>query len=381
MLSTFPVLIAIVIFIFVYLKVSDMQFVRRAELSSKNAAATAGGGDGASCSAMVPKAEVLRRRRDVVKHGFGKVKVGGKRVLKKLASAVSRLSGKFGYRRGKRLTYSVPGVTRSGGVSSHLEQPLSQLDLTAEQYATVQEQYADPILHTPGLHARARAVNFPLSEHLAYRYFCSCGWADQFYGKSIAEAMVDSVEWREEFGLDRIDTEPLVPLVETGLIYLKGMDESNRPILYFKFSNNNKDLGIDTDLYLDMLMYNVEKANAESQEPHVASGEFIGIVDLKGITFDTLPPLSTFKLAIGLLKRHYPYRLRTLYALNGGIVFTTFWKLLKPLVPLRAQQKIKILSVADFATVLQPEIGAENLEAEYGGVLEDGVEDIDTYFD
>jgi hypothetical protein len=379
MLSTFPVLISIAIFIFVYLKVSDMQFERRAEQSSKNTAA--GDGDGKSCSVVVPKAEVLHRRRDVVKRGFGKVKVGGKRVLKKLASAASRLSGKFGYRRGKRLTYAVLGVTGSGGVSSHLEQPLSQLDLTAEQYARVQEQYTDPILHVPGMHARAREVNFPLSEHLAYRYFCSCGWADEFYGKSIAEAMVDSVEWREEFGLDRIDTEPLVPLVEKGLIYLKGMDESNRPILYFKFQNNNKDLGIDTDLYLDMLMYNVEKANAESQEPHVASGEFIGIVDLKGITFDTLPPLSTFKLAIGLLKRHYPYRLRTLYALNGGIVFTTFWKLLKPLVPLRAQQKIKILSVAEFATVLLPEIGAENLEEEYGGELKGGVEDIDTYFD
>jgi hypothetical protein len=75
------------------------------------------------------------------------------------------------------------------------------------------------------------------------------------------------------------------------------------------------------------------------------------------------------KKAIGLLKRHFPYRLHAVYIINIGLVFETVWNILKPAIPKKALRKTVILKQADAMKILLDYIGHKNLEADLGGLL------------
>ena len=374
MVNILVLLVSLIIFVFVYFKLTQRHFDSKRECGANN---TCVFGDGVMQQNDEKELKAsVSKQRDVNWSALkGRLKSNGGRIINNLARAKTKIKSKFSRRQGELSPVSSSQLR--GVLSTHVEQPLENLHLSDEKIAVVRTEYSKSILHTPGLHERARRVNFPVSEHLLYRYYESCDWSDEFYGKGIAEAVVESILWREEFGTNNIDVEPLRKMVESGFIYVSGLDAANRPVLYFKIANNkHKET---TDVYLDLLMHSVEKANTLSERKDVASGEFVGIIDLKGLTFETLPPIATLKMAVGLLKRHYPYRLHTLFIVNSGIVFTTVWKLLKPVVPQRAQAKIKILTAPEIQHVLVPLVGKNNLEMDYGGTLPVGT-DIKTYF-
>ena len=226
-----------------------------------------------------------------------------------------------------------------------------------------------------GVGYRAKETHIEINEHLIFRYFSSSGWADKFYDKEMAEAIVDTVNWRYDYGVHLIDPKPLENMIESGFIYTNGNDNYGRPILYFKVRKNSGNESMNT--YLDMLMYSVEMIDRLSVD--LTSGEFICILDLDQLSLKNCPPVSVMKEAITLLKRHYPYRLHAIYVVNSGIVFTTIWKLLKPFVPGRVLRKMTITtSKLDMQRTLLTQIGKENIEVAYGGEKSDQI-DLDEY--
>lgn len=111
------------------------------------------------------------------------------------------------------------------------------------------------------------------------------------------------------------------------------------------------------------------------------SGQFIAVFDLAGFTWSTCPSISMIKDTIGLLKKHYPYRLGGIFILNGGTAFNFVWNLLKPIMPKRALLKTFVLNKKEEFSVLDHHLGSNNLEEIYGGkVVGEPGDDVAQYF-
>lgn len=100
------------------------------------------------------------------------------------------------------------------------------------------------------------------------------------------------------------------------------------------------------------------------------AGEFLVIVDLTGLSWNTCPPFKVMSKIIGLLKRHFPYRLHAMYIVNVGFIFDAVWKLIKPLMPPRALKKTFFLNHNAMSKILVDKVGVENLEISLGGLRE-----------
>ena len=87
------------------------------------------------------------------------------------------------------------------------------------------------------------------------------------------------------------------------------------------------------------------------------------------------------KDTIGLLKKHYPYRLGGIFILNGGTAFNFIWNLLKPIMPKRALLKTFVLNKKEEYLVLNEHLGNNNFEVIYGGkVVGEPSDDVAKYF-
>ena len=101
------------------------------------------------------------------------------------------------------------------------------------------------------------------------------------------------------------------------------------------------------------------------------SGQFVAIVDLTDFTWAKCPSISVIKDSIGLLKKHYPYRLGGVYIVNGGPTFNFLWNLIKPIMPKKALLKTFVLNKKEEYDFLNKKIGRENFEYFYGGDMEE----------
>ena len=101
------------------------------------------------------------------------------------------------------------------------------------------------------------------------------------------------------------------------------------------------------------------------------SGQFVAIIDLTDFSWSKCPSLNVIKDSIGLLKKHYPYRLGGVYIINGGTTFNFLWSMIKPILPKRALLKTFVVNKKDEYEFLVDKIGKENFENFYGGDREE----------
>ena len=149
--------------------------------------------------------------------------------------------------------------------------------------------------------------------------------------------------------------------MDTGFLYQNGVDRAQRPLIYFKVDRNSPSATADD--IVKFLMHTVEELDRASVDK--GSGEFVTIVDLKGLSFSNAPPLAAIRESIGLLKRNYPWRVNAIYVLNGGGIFDTLWSVIKPLISPKAASKIIILRSKEAKPIIHAAIGRTNLEVEY----------------
>lgn len=198
------------------------------------------------------------------------------------------------------------------------------------------------------LRSQAKETHMDIGPHIAFRYFVSCEWASTFHGKKVQYAIVDTVRWRSSFhskGVHRIDPGPIKHLIQRGLAYTAGTDKKGRVMMMFKAGRNDKKLYPNNDVYLDLLIYTVEKADKMSVSNGV--GEFVAVVDLDGLSLFNGPPISVIKSALSLLKHHYPYRLAGIFIINAGSPFVFLWNIIKPLMPPRALKKTFVVDSSE----------------------------------
>ena len=253
--------------------------------------------------------------------------------------------------------------------SDHLERDISAIGLEESKLQKVQQIFSHPLLQDAMLLKKATDTGMSISPHLVFRYLESVEWSDKYHGKPVIEAIVETIEWRHSFGINKIDTTSIVPLVQKGLGYTsEAMDKHGRVIIYLKIGRNDK---METaEVYLKHMMYITERADRQSING--GSGQFVAIVDLHGLTWGTCPPMGMLKEAISVLKKHYPYRLGGIFIVNAPGLFNWIWKLLKPFMPARALAKTFVLDHKDKKTtpaqIMEEKLGLGNVEEGYGGV-------------
>ena len=250
------------------------------------------------------------------------------------------------------------------------------MELPAAKLDKVMAVFNSPALQSAELRASAARTGFAITPHLVYRYLESTDFADKYPGKPVTDAIVETVRWREAYGVMRLGREPSVSLLSgKGMSYTSDtLDKLGRAIIYVKIGRNDKMQS--NDAYLQHMMYTTERADRMCAAE--GSGEFITIADLAGLSWSTCPPMGVLKDAITLLKSHYPYRLGGVFILNAPALFHWIWKILKPFMPPKALKKTFLLDSKEMATVLNDKVGLENLEEIYGGRQQE-MKDVDAY--
>ena len=227
----------------------------------------------------------------------------------------------------------------------------------------VDEVYLSRRIQSEEFRRAAAASGWKLNRHQVYRYFAASQWSDRYNGKRIEDAVVDTVTWRRDFGIAQIQPEQIASIVEKGVAYVNGLDRNGRSIIYFKFGRAGRVESPET--LLQALMYTVERADRLCEESK--SGEFIAVIDFEGVTLRNLPPLKAIRLAIDLLKQHYPYRLGGIYVIKTGVTFNVIWKVFRPLLPKPVLAKTFIVGDTDRENILLNQVGEDFLESSYGG--------------
>jgi len=175
--------------------------------------------------------------------------------------------------------------------------------------------------------------------------------------KAIA-SLKATLKWRQEFEVDRIkrcmesdDDEEMKAIMmqenETGKIYVRGYDAQGRALLYMRPARENTN---NEHNNMRHLVWNLEKAIACTRRKSMELGaipplEKINLViDYDDFKLKNAPPLSTSRLTLDILQKHYPERMYRAYCLNPPMVFRTFWAIIRPFVDPVTKEKIVFCS-------------------------------------
>lgn len=252
---------------------------------------------------------------------------------------------------------------KTGNSNDHIDCDVETLGLTDRKLKVIYDILGKSILQDEQLHKRSSLTHFNINPHLIYRYLCANDWSKRYNGRSFEEAIADTVDWREQFGIASIDTSRITHLVKNGLGYTGGFDKLGRAIVYVKIGRNVK---LETnDLYQKLLMYTVERADRMSVEQ--GCGEFVTVIDLEGFKWSTSIPIQMIKDAVTLLKKHYPYRLGGVFIINGSSTFTLLWNMIRPIMPRKVLGKTFVINKKDISKVMCDKLGMKNIEEAYGG--------------
>ena len=93
------------------------------------------------------------------------------------------------------------------------------------------------------------------------------------------------------------------------------------------------------------------------------------IMDLAGVPLNQMP-ISTMKLMMKSLKRHYCCTLFRMFVVNAASVVSGIWRIVQYFLEDVTRKKIRILS-DDFQAQILETIAADQLERRFGGTCDD----------
>lgn len=165
--------------------------------------------------------------------------------------------------------------------------------------------------------------------------------------------MLDStLQWREEFGVDKIQDWAEIIKVEnaTGKAYVRGRDKQQRPIIWMKpkFENTH-----DHDGNIKHLVYNLERAVACGEANGYVDGKICLVIDFEGYSIMNAPPMKTSMETLSILQNHYPERLSKAYLVRPPWIFHSFYSLISPFIDVVTKEKIVMLSSKKHATLVE----------------------------
>lgn len=187
----------------------------------------------------------------------------------------------------------------------------------------------------------------------------------------------ETLQWRKEFGVDKIvscfdedgDAEMRAVMEReavTGKIYVRGFDNEGRAAMYMRPQNENTHVELDN---MRHLVYNLERARACTRK---RSGleKIVLMIDYEGFRIRDSPPMSTTRYTLNILQNHYPECMYKSYIMNAGVVFRTFYGIVKPFLDPVTKEKIVICHGKSGPEKLSERFDLANVEKCGGGGIE-----------
>ncbi|KPI87356.1 hypothetical protein ABL78_3544 [Leptomonas seymouri] len=210
---------------------------------------------------------------------------------------------------------------------------------------------------------------------LIYRFLIGKHWNVQLAEKALREY----IELRKKERMDGLIGEHLHPTIEAALcpcysngtpcpIY--GLDKAGLPILW---------LSPDASKVIAAMKQFTDEQLVRGQMRATELGRFvcrargvdrcIYVIDLGGITMSSVnkATLGCLKGVMNVLQIAYPEIMRRLLIFNTGWAVSAAWKVLRPFVDVRVQDKIKFESGAPTLAALQPYMEADQVHPAFGG--------------
>ncbi|CAG8480784.1 3500_t:CDS:1 [Ambispora leptoticha] len=191
--------------------------------------------------------------------------------------------------------------------------------------------------------------------------------------------IIDSENWRKEFGVDELvrdfEYTERDEVMKYYARYYHKTDKEGRPIYIEEIGKVDiKALYKITTLerQIQNLVVEYEKlADIRVPACSVKAGKLIEtsctILDLKGVSIRSFSNVFGFvKQASNIGQNYYPERMGKFYIINAPMLFSSVWNLVKPMLDEVTAAKIVIINNKYQSTLLEA-IDAENLPEKFGG--------------
>eukprot|EP00850_Spirogloea_muscicola_P002566 SM000010S04204 [mRNA] locus=s10:258012:260107:+ [translate_table: standard] len=180
-----------------------------------------------------------------------------------------------------------------------------------------------------------------------------------------AEKMLrETLKWRRHFKPEEITWEDIEHEGETAKMYKASfLDRTGRTVLIMCPGRQNTS---DHDGQMRHLAYCLEDAII-SLPPD--QEQMVWLIDFRGWTFRSSPPMRSSRETLNILQNHYPERLGLAILYNPPRIFETFWSLIKPFIDPVTFKKVRFVysKIPDSAKLMSELFDLEELEEDLGG--------------
>jgi hypothetical protein len=164
-------------------------------------------------------------------------------------------------------------------------------------------------------------------------------WQPNFpNGQTIAERIMETIEWRCNFPLPTKNIALLQTELATGKNFVFGKSKDGRPIVYLIIGKENTWNPEGNTL---ALVYTLERA-IRSMKGSVQ--ESICIIDCDGVGMMNAPTMGFLSSVIEILGKHYPRRNGQIFICNVSSVFYFLWNAISVTLSDVTRKKIQILT-------------------------------------
>lgn len=255
------------------------------------------------------------------------------------------------------------------------------------QLLTVDEKQAMPDAAMPIRHLRAEKGNV---NKAVEKLRLALIWRKDFHVDSLLACMndddTDDTIDKDEKRRRKHYRSILMQEADTGKIYIRGYTVDGRAIMYMRPARENTN---NEDGNMKHLVWNLEKAIACTKKRSSSAMMMINnnnnnsccnnddrriqqqpkekvvlLIDYTNFKLSNAPPLSTSRLTLDILQKHYPERMHCAYLLNTPFFFNAFWTIIKPFVDPVTKDKIIFCNRNTNCK------GLQKLHAHVGGVME-----------
>lgn len=201
---------------------------------------------------------------------------------------------------------------------------------------------------------------------LIYRFLIGKHW----HVEESVKSLKGYLEMREGSQLESLLGKPMEPGLECVVAKVYGEDLEGCPVLWFRpdppvILAALKQFG--KQAITSSNIYQMEQARCCSRVCNQQRCTYV--MDLACISMTTLK-VSTMDIVrdlVKVLQLYYPEIMRRLIICNSGWTITTAWKMLKPFVDSRVQDKVKFINEPPSVACLSPYMTASNVPEWYGG--------------
>jgi len=159
--------------------------------------------------------------------------------------------------------------------------------------------------------------------------------ARDYNPKKAYRFLLQSLEWRKNYGPHRITPEDMKEESKWGLMYRHGHDKFKRPINYLRPVLKNSE---DYEVMLRYMIFNIENAVA-SMDISSDVEHSTWIIDYRGFSIWSAPPISFGVAVVTTLMNYYPERLGLMVLYEPPTSLQFCWSAVSPMLNSRTKKK------------------------------------------